>query len=349
MNSSLSSKVITGTKCSPVIHTNLFKRNISLPTVDDKYSFTRAHNTLVLLITSIESLEPPLYWYNISNNSKGSLCELFRLENCVCVLSITRTCGLIRQRKVNGKTSFYVEKDKWIRFFSQYELINVEIIMSKTSIVIDNKPIRKNITFIRIETKSSSSYLKATTQYNHQVFPPLVQMRQLSHLFLNSISANIIKTIHWYVNERVSTLAICRNTPSNCSKSISTSTSHNNPPILQSMYPILDKLDINTSNLEDKNLNVIFLKNLLSEVSCVLTYNNININLEKRSGRGKKELIQIPSIRHLKYDRFKQNVTQYNFIEQTLKALSYNSDNNYHPLSTINLCRCLVENYEDNL
>ena len=97
MNSSLSSKYITVTKCPPLIHTNLFKRNIPLPIVDDKYSFTRARNTLALLITSIESLEPPSYWYNISNNGKGkgSLCALFRLEDCV-FLSIMRTCDLIR-------------------------------------------------------------------------------------------------------------------------------------------------------------------------------------------------------------------------------------------------------------
>ena len=56
MNSSLSSKDITVTKCLPVIRTNLFKRNISLPTVDDKYSFTRARNALALSITSIEIL-----------------------------------------------------------------------------------------------------------------------------------------------------------------------------------------------------------------------------------------------------------------------------------------------------
>ena len=103
MNSSLSSKDITVTKHPLVISTNLFKRNISLPTVNDKYSFTRARNVLASLITSIEILEPPSYWYNVSDNGKGSLCELFRLENCV-VLSIMRTCGLIRQKKVNGKT-----------------------------------------------------------------------------------------------------------------------------------------------------------------------------------------------------------------------------------------------------
>ena len=85
---------------------------------------------------------------------------------------------------------------------------------------------------------------------------------------------------------------------------------------------------------------------MLSEVSCVLTDNNISMNLEKWGGRGKK-LIQIPSIGHFKYNMFKQNVKQDNFIEQTLKALSCTSDNNYHPSSTINLCRYLAENCED--
>ena len=60
-----------------------------------------------------------------------------------------------------------------------------------------------------------------------------------------------------------------------------------------------------------------------------------------------KGLIQISSAGHLKYDRFKQNVKQNNFIEQTLKVLSCNSDNNYHISSTIHLCRYLTENYED--
>ena len=58
-------------------------------------------------------------------------------------------------------------------------------------------------------------------------------------------------------------------------------------------------------------------------------------------------MIQIPSVGHLKYDRFKQNVKQDNFIEQTSKALSCNSNNNYHPSSTIDLCRYLAEKNED--
>ena len=36
-----------------------------------------------------------------------------------------------------------------------------------------------------------------------------------------------------------------------------------------------------------------------------------------------------------------------NFIAKTLKALSCNIDDNYHPSSTIHLCRYLADNYED--
>ena len=91
-------------------------------------------------------------------------------------------------------------------------------------------------------------------------------------------------------------------------------------------------------------MGIIYLK--LSEVSCVLTDNNISMNLEKWGGRGKKELIQIPSVGHLKYDRFKQNVKKL-IIEAILKKLSCNIDDNYHPSSTMHLCRYLADNYED--
>ena len=164
-------------------------------------------------------------------------------------------------------------------------MCDVEITTSKFSIVIDNKNTRKNMKYIRIGTKSSSSYLKTTTQYNHHIFPRIIKMRQLSHIFLKLRQADILETINSYVNESVTVPVILKNAPSNCSKS--TSTSYDNPLILQSMYPILDKLNINTSNLDDKPLDLIFLKNLLSEVSCVLIYNNININLEEWGGKEK--------------------------------------------------------------
>ena len=77
-----------------------------------------------------------------------------------------RTCGLIRQKMINGKTSYIVEQVKWNAFLSQYEVYDVKISTSKFTIVTDNKKKRKDMTFIRIGTKSSSSYTKATTQYN---------------------------------------------------------------------------------------------------------------------------------------------------------------------------------------
>ena len=103
-------------------------------------------------------------------------------------------------------------------------------------------------------------------------------MRQLSHNFMNSVSTEILETTHWSENEHVSDPKICKKSPSNHSKS--SPTSHDNPPILQYIYPTLDKLNINTSHLDDKPLGVIFLKSLLSEVSCVLTDNNISMNLD---------------------------------------------------------------------
>ena len=125
------------------------------------------------------------------------------------------------------------------------------------------------MTFIRIGTKSSSSYTKPTTQYNTQVLPQLINMRIISNDFLNSISTDVIESKNWSENECVSIPTSCKHIASNLSKSTSTSTStssststlHENPPNIQSLYPILDKHNINTSDLENKHLDVIYLKN----------------------------------------------------------------------------------------
>ena len=85
---------------------------------------------------------------------------------------------------------FMKKKDKWNSFLSQYEVCDVEISRSNFSVGLCNKNTRKNMTFLRIGTKSSSSYLKATTQYNHHILPPIIKMLQLSHVFLNSITAD---------------------------------------------------------------------------------------------------------------------------------------------------------------
>ena len=84
-------------------------------------------------------------------------------------------------------------------------------------------------------------------------------MRLLSNAFLNSISTDVIESINWSENERMSIPDSCKYIPSHFSKSTSTSTLHDNPPTLQFLYPILDQLNINTSELNDKPLDIIYL------------------------------------------------------------------------------------------
>ena len=115
-------------------------------------------------------------------------------------------------------------------------------------------------------------------------------MSQLSHNFLNLISTDISETIYWSEESiHDSETERCRmhdNSSSIISKSASLSS--DNPPVLQSKYPILDSHNINTSILKDNPLNVIYLKNSLSEVSCVSKDNNINMYLDKWGGRRKE-------------------------------------------------------------
>ena len=159
--------------------------------MDDEYSITTARNALASLVMSIESLEPPSFWYNLSDNDTGSFCELLRLEDCV-FLSILKTCGIIRQKKVNEKMIVSIVMDQLISFISQYELSKVEIIKYKISVVTNNKKSRRDMTFIRIGRKSLSFYIEVTTQFNLHALPQLIKMRQLSHNFLNLISIDIL-------------------------------------------------------------------------------------------------------------------------------------------------------------
>ena len=132
---------------------------------------------------------------------------------------------------------------------------------------------------ICIGTKSSSSYMKVTTQYNHHVIPPLIKIHQLRHNFLKSISIDILETIYYSEDESVHDSDICNNSSSNCSKS--SFAPPDSQPILQFKCPILNSHNINNSTLKNMPLDLIYLKNLLCEVSCVLRYNGITMPLEK--------------------------------------------------------------------
>ena len=120
MNSSLLLKDTIVTRCRPILHI-FFKSNSSLPVVDDKYSFTRDRNALASLITSMESLEPLLFCYNLSDNSAGIFADYLDLK--ITCLSMLKTCGLIYQKKDNEIIVVSIGMEQWISFLSRYEFL----------------------------------------------------------------------------------------------------------------------------------------------------------------------------------------------------------------------------------
>ena len=90
-----------------------------------------------------------------------------------------------------------------------------------------------------------------------------------------------------------------KNTPT------STTVIIDNSPILLSKYPLLESLSIGTSNLKNNPLHVIKLKDIMKELTCVLEENRIEMNIVCLGGCGNKKLIKIPTLGHLRYDRFR--------------------------------------------
>lgn len=82
----------------------------------------------------------------------------------------------------------------------------------------------------------------------------------------------------------------------------------------------------------------------MKEISFVLKENNLEINAEHWSECGSKFLVRIRSIGHLKYDRFKQNYKNTNFVNQFLETLSSNIEEELS-LRVENVCYYLAENY----
>ena len=155
--------------------------------------------------------------------------------------------------KFSGKMIVSIIIDQWISFIDQYELTIVEITKSKISVVTNNKQSKRGMIFVRIGTKSTSSYTKATTHFNLRVLPPLIKMYWLSYNFLNPISVDNLETIYCSEDKNEHDWEIERFRMRNNSTSIcfkSSSTPPDNPPVLQSKYSILDSHNINTASFK---------------------------------------------------------------------------------------------------
>ena len=88
------------------------------------------------------------------------------------------------------------------------------------------------------------------------------------------------------------------------------------------------------------------LKNIMKKVLCVVKDNGIKIDIECMNGRGKRELIKIPSVWYLLYDRFKHSILKVNFILQILEVLSSNVEETLSS-SLIRLFHYVAEHSDD--
>ena len=83
---------------------------------------------------------------------RESVCKLLLPEEYFFI-SIVIKCGLICQSVVRDETTTIIQKDPWISFTSEYELINVEINKYKMDVLVINKLLRRDVSFILIGNK----------------------------------------------------------------------------------------------------------------------------------------------------------------------------------------------------
>ena len=118
MTSSTLSKDITVTKFPLIADRIPFKSNFSLPVNCYNYSIARTRNKFDSFLISFKNFNPPCFWCKLSNNNAGSLCELFRVEECIFD-SILKICGTIRHLVVNGEIDMSILKDNWRSFIAK--------------------------------------------------------------------------------------------------------------------------------------------------------------------------------------------------------------------------------------
>ena len=104
-------------KCPITSRTNWKGSINSQAIVGDRYDSTRTRDAFASLIVSIQAYDSPPFWYNLSSNNEGSVCQLFLLEECI-FHSILVKCGLIRRKVVSGEMATIIRNDTWTSFIS---------------------------------------------------------------------------------------------------------------------------------------------------------------------------------------------------------------------------------------
>ena len=97
-------------KCPTTTSTNLQGSTNSLAIAGDRYNGTRTRNPFASLIMSIQAYDSPSFWYNLSSNNEGCLCQLLLLKECI-FHSVLVKCGLIRRKVVSGEIATIICND----------------------------------------------------------------------------------------------------------------------------------------------------------------------------------------------------------------------------------------------
>ena len=99
--------------------------------------------------------------------------------------------------------------NKWKSFITELELVNVEINKSKIDVLVQNKLVRRDVYFIRIDNKYYNSYLKASKQYSTGHLPPVINTYHISRILLESITIDVSDIT--YLNECFNSNSLKRN------------------------------------------------------------------------------------------------------------------------------------------
>ena len=211
-----------------------------------------------------------------------------------------------------------IQKDPCISFISEFdfELINVEIIKSKVDVLVKNKFLRRVVSFIRIDNKNYPSYVKVPQQYNSSHPPPIIDTCRISRIFIQYITINISNYRCWndcINSDRLNRYSVQVHKVTDVS--ISTTLLNENVHVLSSKYLLLESLSIAIFDLKNNPLHAVKLKNIMKEVTSVLEYNEIEMDIDCWGGRN-FFLIKISPSGNLRYNRFKQKFKSNNYIHQ---------------------------------
>ena len=158
MMSSLLSEDVTVENWSTINDSISFKSNNSLPVTCDNYTLPWTRYAFASLLVSFQHSDPPTYWYKMSNDYYGSLCELLRVKECM-FYSVLKICGLIRYQLYRRNIIMYTLKDK-IELICNW--ICVDRYINK---IISFDCSRKKLYLVRIGRKLPTSNLKASLQF----------------------------------------------------------------------------------------------------------------------------------------------------------------------------------------